>query len=209
MCHDAKKIMPTVTVNTPLDVLRLNETCIGSNDHMLLSQYFGERSTFNVVSRDRELLQLSKSSKSKVWAPLMQCLLNLTKINLSESLQKLKPIPLDQFITSLSPLPNVEIKNTGRLAPVGWNSSWGWVLFTIGNNSLYMKCIRYPSCLAIRVDRDLGRVEAQNGERMSVFVQNGPTSTNRGQPTHEQTQKPSDDEGRYDLYPRLGLIVKK
>lgn len=213
VCHDDKKFMPSVTVKAPLDVLRLNETCIGSNDHMLLSQYFGGRSTFNVANKDRELLQLSRISKSAVWAPLMQRLPNLTKIKLPDSLQKLKQIPLDQFITSLAPLRNVELKHTG-----GW-PLWAGILVGFGVCLLlgtivlilikYRKFIRYPSCLAIRVDRDLGRVEAQNGERMSVSVQDGPTSTYGGQRTSEPTDKPSDEEGGGSLYPRLGIILKK
>ena len=158
-------------------------------------------------------MQLSKISKSKVWTPLKQRLPNLTSIKLPESLKKFKQIPLDQFIISLAPLPNVEIKHTG-----GW-PLWAGILVGFGFCLLlgatvlilikYRKFIWYPSCLAIRTGRDLGRNETLDGEMRSVSVQNGLTSTDGGQRTSEPTERPSDEEGRSSLYPRLGIVLKK
>ena len=85
---------PTITVRAPLDVLHLKQTCIGSNENMLLSPYFDGRSECNVVNRETEILQLSKISKSLIWAPLKKQLPKLTKTVLPESLRKLKQIPL-------------------------------------------------------------------------------------------------------------------
>ena len=158
VCHGKTDSTPTITVRAPLDVLHLKQTCIGSNENMLLSPYFDGRSEYNVVNRETEILQLSKISKSLIWAPLKKQLPKLTKTVLPESLRKLKQIPLGQFIKSLTPLSKVEIK-TG-----GW-PTWAIFLSVTGVCLLfgaiivimikYRNFLRYSICLAIRASRDL------------------------------------------------------
>ena len=58
VCHDKTNATPSITVRAPLDVLHLKQTCIGSNENMLLSPYFDRRSDYNVVDREAEILQL-------------------------------------------------------------------------------------------------------------------------------------------------------
>lgn len=73
---------------------------------------------------------------------------------------------------------------------MGWDFSLVLILFK------YRKFLRYPSCLAIRAGRDLGRNETLGGEIRSISVQNGLTSTGGGQ--H------SEEEGRSSLIQGLG-----
>ena len=211
VCHGKTDSTPTITVRAPLDVLHLKQTCIGSNENMLLSPYFDGRSEY-VVNRETEILQLSKISKSLIWAPLKKQLPKLTKTVLPESLRKLKQIPLGQFIKSLTPLSKVEIK-TG-----GW-PTWAIFLSVTGVCLLfgaiivimirYRNFLRYSSCLAIRASRDLSQIEARNCGERSVPAQKGLTSTDGGQRTPEPTDVPSDDEETSNLYPRLGIVLKK
>ena len=84
VCHGKTDSTPTITVRAPLDVLHLKQTCIGSNENMLLSPYFDGRSEYNVVNRETEILQLSKISKSLIWAPCKKQLPKLTKRVLPE-----------------------------------------------------------------------------------------------------------------------------
>ena len=179
---------------------------------MLLSSYFDGQSNYNVVNKEAEILQLSKISKSLIWAPLKRQLPNLTKMVLPDSLRKLKQIPLGQFIQSLTPLSKVNTE-TG-----GWPA---WAMFSIITGVClllgvvivimirYRNFLRYPSCLAIRASRDLSQIEAQNCGERSVPAQKGLTSTDGGQRTPEPTDVPSDDEGTSNLYPRLGIVLKK
>ena len=212
VCHGKTGATPTITIRAPLDVLHLKQTCIGSNENMLLSSYFDGQSNYNVVNKEAEILQLSKISKSLIWAPLKRQLPNLTKMVLPDSLRKLKQIPLGQFIQSLTPLSKVNTE-TG-----GWPA---WAMFSIITGVClllgvvtvimirYRNFLRYPSCLAIRASRDLSQIEAQNCGERSVPAQKGLTSTDGGQRTPEPTDVPSDDEGTSNLYPRLGIVLKK
>ena len=73
----------------------------------------------------------------------------------------------------------------------------------------YRNFLRYSSCIAIRASRDLGQIKAPNCGERSVPSQKGLTSTDGGQRTPKQTDVPSDDEGTSNLYPRLGIVLKK
>ena len=212
VCHDSKRMMQTITAKAPLDVLRLKQTCTASNDYMMLSQYFGGKGSYNVVNKEQQFLQLSNISKSKIWEPMMLKLPNLTSLKLPESLRKLKQIPLGQFVQSITPLPKVEIKTTGWPLWAGIVLGLG-VCLVAGTTVLvlikYRKFLRYPSCLAIRAGRDLGQIEAQNGRRRSVSVQSSPTSIIGGHHTPKPTDVPCDEDGESNLYPKLGIILKR
>ena len=57
VCHGKTGATPTITIRAPLDVLHLKQTCIGSNENMLLSSYFDGQSNYNVVNKEAEILQ--------------------------------------------------------------------------------------------------------------------------------------------------------
>ena len=126
VCKEDVRQTKTFTVNPPLGLIRLNETCSASNDHLTLLPYY-HRETYHAVKDNfQNLINNANISEMLILEPLRIHFDNLTFAKVPAPLKDVDSIPMNHLVQQLQ-----DIDTTMVNMDTGPVSHWEYFLAVI------------------------------------------------------------------------------
>lgn len=197
----------TITVDPPIQVVRLGMACSATTDTLTLPPYYHHESKYDISNSLDQFTYRFNASTVKMWEPFHTALPNFTISDLPQKLKNIKDIPMDSLIAELRSI---------NIAPKSSDDWPIWVDVIVGaiiilGIVLFLYCyVKGPPRCFRKICPSSVMHESSEGEKVDSFQMvsvksNGTVDADREKPSapllqEQQLFKPVDT-----LYPTFGL----
>ena len=106
------------TINPPIALISLNQTCSASNDYLTLPPYFHKETSSELILTEKHLFKLSNMSFT-LWEPFSYWFPNFTKTSMPPELNSIEHIPIKKLISQIHNLRALKVQKEG----------WPWYVY--------------------------------------------------------------------------------
>ena len=168
----------TLTVNSPLDIIKLNMSCISTSIYLTLLPYYHNESKLNTQDQFLDNLKSYNGSNLQIWKSFISPMLNFTKTDIPAVLKDTKDIPTRHFI-----LTAYKSRTSGQISMARWiylaTTIPTLTILGMGIIAVYYKC-KKRSVKIYRLARKRGytmeipgynAVPAYTGDRDDIYME--------------------------------------